>query len=167
MNRSIITASFLLIPFIASCALSEDELATDTEQGAPEELVADEQAEPTQSTQQNLFGADACKGTDIYVTNSRTRDGINTAIDVHYVKFYSVSEGAWKTEDLENRMLSFNEQSTWWDQALANAENDTISQWRVYYRYLSGGAWSDVVYQTMDTTNVTCVAGMNFYLTVQ
>ena len=162
MKLSRIAPYLLLIPFVASCALSEDETATD--QMPPEEIAADEQVPPTT---QDLFGADACTGTDIFVTNSRTRNGIDTAIEVHYVEFYSASEGGWYTEDLSNEILNYGETHTWWNQDLAHAENDLITKWRVYYKYASGGSWSSVVYQEIDTPNQTCLAGTNFYMTVE
>ena len=166
MNRSHIAACFLaLIPFTASCALSEEELATEAaEAGEAEEILVDEAAQPPR---QELFGADACTGTDIYITNSRTRNGVNTTIEVRRVEFYSDSENDWIGEDLADRILNFGTQEIWWDQNLARAENDWIIKWRVYYRYVTNGSWSSVVYQEIDTPNVQCDAGDNFYLTVE
>lgn len=95
----------------------------------PEEIAAAEEDAPP--AYQNLFGSDACKGTDIFITNSRTRNGIDTAILVHYVEFRSVSEGAWIYEDLTNESLNHGETHTWWDENLARAQIDTISKWRL------------------------------------
>lgn len=169
MNRSSIAAcSFLLlVPFAASCALSEDDLATDDEVAleeiAPEEIAADETAAaPTQS----LFG-EACLNTDIYITNSRTRDGVNTAIEVRSVSFYNLTEGKWTSEDLVNGIMNFGQTLLWSNEDLADAEGDTISEWRVYYRYAIGPNWSSEVSQTINTTNETCIADSNFELTVQ
>ncbi len=132
--------------------------------------------EPSVAPQENigtaksaLLGSDACKGTDIFITNMRERNGDRTAIDVDFVEFYSVSEGAWKTEGLTNRVVSYGTDELWLNQDLANAENDEISRFRVHYKYLPSGPganWSSRVYQEIDITNVRCVAGQNFYLTV-
>jgi hypothetical protein len=164
VNLSRIAASFLLVlPFAASCALSEDEIATD-EQGMPAEIDAADEAAP--STQQSLLG-NTCKNTDIFITNSRTRNGIDTAIEVTKVELYSASEGDWISEDLSNEILDHGTTGIWWDEDLAGAENDLITKWRVYYKYVVNGSWSSVVYQEIDTPNQTCLANANFYMTVE
>ncbi|HSK00408.1 MAG TPA: hypothetical protein VK932_04170 [Kofleriaceae bacterium] len=166
-NRSLIAAScLLLVPFTVGCVASEDELATD-ERGVPEEIAVDE-AEATEAAPQpqRLFG-EACKDTDIYITNSRTRNGVNTAIEVRSVKFYNLTEGKWTSEDLVNGIMNFGQTLVWYDENLADAEGDTISRWRVHYRYASGGSWSSEVYQEIDTPNETCIRGASFEMTVQ
>ena len=171
MNRLPIAACFLLVPFVASCALSEDEtqpggepeIGAEADQSSSEEIAA---ADDVQPTTQSLFG-DACTNTDIFITNSRTRNGIGTTIEVRRVEFYSASEGAWVGEDLTDRILNFGTTSTWWDEDLAGAENDLITKWRVYYRYVEYGTWSSVVYQEIDTPNETCIADSNFEMTVE
>jgi hypothetical protein len=166
-NRSLITASvLLLVPITVGCVASEEELATG-EQGVPEEIAASE-AEATEAAPQpqRLFG-EACKNTDIYITNSRTRNGVNTAIEVRSVRFYNLTEGKWTSEDLVNGILNFGQTLVWYDEDLADAEGDKISRWRVYYRYASGGSWSSEVYQEIDTPDQTCIHDANFYMTVE
>lgn len=163
MNRSHIAVCFLLaLPLATSCAL-DDETAIDG--ASPDELSA-ESTDPAPQ-RQGILGSDACRNTDIFITNSRTRNGINTAIEVRKVEYYSASEGNWYTEDLGDTMLNFGTQGIWWDEDLAYAENDLITKWRVYYRYLDGGSWSSVVYQEIDTPDERCLADANFELTVQ
>lgn len=161
MNRSLIAACFLIVSSVTGCALSEDELATDP--SLPEEIEADEQVE---TTSQSLLG-NSCNNTDIFITNSRTRNGVNTAIEVRSVEFFSASTGNWHFEDLSNAILNFGTQGIWWDEDLAGAQNDLITQWRVYYRFVENGGWSSEVYQTIDTPNETCLADANFYMTVE
>jgi hypothetical protein len=163
MNRSLITACFCFVPFVTGCALSEEKTATDPSQ--PEELAAaDEEVSPPPA---HIFGSDACKNTDITITNSRTRDGINTAIEVQYVKYWDASEGAWLMEDLANYSLNFGTGHTWWNEDLEYTENDLITAFRVYYKVLEGGSWGPVVYQEIDTPNQTCREDSNFSMTVQ
>ena len=170
MNRLPIAACFLLVPFVASCALSEDEtelggeteIGAEADQSSPEEIAADD----VQPTTQSLFGS-PCNNTDISITNSRTRNSINTTIEVRRVEFLSASSGNWVGEDLADRILNFGTTTTWWDEDLADAENDLITKWRVYYRYVENGTWSSVVYQEIDTPNQTCIADANFAMTVE
>ncbi len=165
-NRSLIAASLLLIPFTVGCVASEDELVTG-EEGVPEEIAALE-AEATEAAPQtqSLLG-DACKNTDIYITNSRTRDGVNTAIEVRSIKFYNLTEGKWTSEDLVNGIMNFGTTLVWYDEDLGDAEGDVISQFQVFYRYAIGPNWSTEVHQTIDTPNETCINDANFEMTVQ
>lgn len=156
MNRSLIAACFLIVPSVTGCALSEDELETDP--SLPEEIEGGEQVE---TTSQGLLGS-SCNNTDIFITNSR----FNTAIEVRSVEFYSASSGNWHSEDLSNAILNYGTQGIWWDEDLAGAQNDLITQWRVHFRYVVAGGWSSEVYQTINTPNETCLADANFYMTV-
>jgi hypothetical protein len=160
MIRSSIAACLLVVPFVASCALSEEELATDP--NAPEEIEVDESAPPAT---QSLLG-ESCNNTDIFITNSRTRNGVNTTIEVRSVEYYSVPAGRWYSEDLSNAILNFGQQGIWWDEDLASVRNESISQWRVHYRFVENGAWSNEVYQTINTPDETCVADSNFEMVV-
>jgi hypothetical protein len=160
MYRSIFTAC-ALVPFVIGCVTSEEDIGSD-------EAFEDVSDDVTlQSTSQSLFGSDSCRNTDIFITNSRTRNGVDTAIEVHSVEFYSSSEGRWYSEDLTNEIVNFATTHTWWNEDLAHAENDLITKWRVYYKYASGGSWSSVVYQEIDTPNETCLADANFEMTVE
>lgn len=164
MKRSFITACLAILPFAQGCVTSEEELATD--EAAPEEIAVDEAAQEAAPQTQGLLG-DACVNTDLYITNSRTRDGVNTAIEVRSVSFYNLTEGKWTNEDLVNAVLNFGETLVWYNEDLGDLEGDVASQWKVHYRYLSGGAWSSEVYQLIDTPNETCIADANFELTVE
>lgn len=121
-------------------------------------------------TRQGL--GNACKNIEIIVTNSRSRNGVNTSIVVDRVEAYSASEGAWLNEDLPDQRLTFGETYVWFDQDLAQAENDLLTKWRVYYRYWVddgtwNGDWSGMVYQEIDTVDDTCLASDDYRLTVQ
>lgn len=164
MKRSFIAACLAIIPFAQGCVTSEEELATD--EVAPEEIAVDEAAQEAAPQTQSLLG-DACVNTDLYITNSRTRDGVNTAIEVRSVSFYNLTEGKWTNEDLVNGILNFGQTLVWSNEDLGDAEGDVISKWRVYYRYATGGSWSSEVSQEIDTTNETCIADSNFEMTVQ
>lgn len=165
-NRSLIVASLLLVPFTVGCVASEDELVTG-EEGVPEEIAALEAAATEAAPQPQSLLGEACKNTDIYITNSRTRNGVNTAIEVRSVSFYNLTEGKWTSEDLVNGIMNFGQTLLWANEDLADVEGDTISKWRVYYRYASGGSWSSEVYQEIDTPNETCIHDANFEMTVQ
>jgi hypothetical protein len=160
LNRTLIAACFLL-PLAAGCAELEDET---TDEATPEEIAADEPTSPAPPTQ-NLFGA--CLNTDITITNSRTRDGLNTAIEVRSIEFFNLTEGKWTSEDLSNEILNFGETLVWNDEDLADAEGDLISTFRVHYRYATGGSWSSQVYQQINTPNQTCIYDANFSMTVE
>jgi hypothetical protein len=114
-----------------------------------------------------IFGSDACKNTDIKITNS-FEDGVSARqIRVLNVQYYSSSEGRWYTEDLANTDISYGSSHWWYDEDLQYAENDTITQFKIVFNYReSDGDWSDSVSQIDDITNVVCHAGQNFYLTV-
>jgi len=166
MKRSFIAACFLIAPSITACVAAEEDGSIEGgEGGEPVEVAVDEQA-PAPAPTQNLFG-EACKNTDIFITNSRTRSGVNTAIEVRKVEFYNLTEGKWTSEDLVNAVMNWGDTLVWYNEDLADAEGDVISKWRVYYRYASGGSWSSVVYQEIDTPNETCIADADFEMTVQ
>jgi hypothetical protein len=163
MNRLRIAACFLLLPFVANC-VATDETETDLDPSLSEELPADEEAS---TPKQGIFGGDACKSVQIRITNSRTRNGVDTAIEVHKVTYWDASEGDWLTEDLANLMLNHGTTGVWSDEDLEYTENDLITHFRVYYKYLSGGSWSGLVYQEINTVDQTCQANDTFSMTVE
>jgi hypothetical protein len=133
------------------------------EEASPEDdVVADEQI----GTAEQALG-DSCNNTDITITNS-FEDGTRAArIKVFRVEYYSLSEGNWYTEDLTDEEIAYGSSHTWWNEDLAHAENDTLSQWRVYFKYVeSDGDWSDLFYQQIDTPNDVCHADDNYAMTV-
>jgi hypothetical protein len=118
------------------------------------------------TTQQGL--GNSCNNIDITVHNSRERNGVRTAIKVDKVSFWSASEGAWLPEDLTDQAISFGAGLTWLNEDLAQAENDTLTQIRVFYHYKEAdGDWSDLVYQDVDIVNDVCHADDNYSATVQ
>lgn len=165
-NRSLIVASLLLVPFTVGCVASEDELVTG-EEGAPEEIAALEAAATEAAPQPQSLLGEACKNTDIYITNSRTRNGVNTAIEVRSIKFYNATEGKWTSEDLVNAVMNFGQTLLWEDEDLADAEGDNITHFQVVYRYASGGSWSSEVHPTINTPDKECAYDSNFYMTVE
>lgn len=165
LHRSLLTACCLLAPLGAGCIAPDEEGGSSLDESAPEEVAAEPSATPAPPTQ-SLVG-EACKNTDITITNSRTRNGVNTAIELRSVQFYNLTEGKWTSEDLVNAVMNFNDTLVWFNEDLADAEGDVISKWRVYYRFATGGSWSSEVYQEIDTPNETCVYDSEFELTVE
>lgn len=161
MFRQTLTATLTALSlFAAGCGgeLTDDELTE-------EELAAEEAA--LDETEQPLFGSDACKNADIRITNSFEDVGRAARIRVEYVQFYSASEGRYITEDLVNTEIAYGGSNWWYNEDLQYAENDTITAWRVYFRYReSDNDWSDLVYQYIDTPNDVCHAGDNYVMTV-
>lgn len=118
------------------------------------------------TTRQGL--GNSCNNIDITVINSRERNGVGTAIKVDSVSFWSASEGAWLPEDLTDQVLPFGSGLTWLNEDLAQAENDTLTTIRVFYRYKEAdGDWSDPMYQDVDIVNDVCHADDNYSATVQ
>lgn len=132
------------------------------EEASPEDVVVDEQV----GTAEQAFG-NSCNNTDITIWNS-FEDGTRAAdIKVFRVEYYSLSEGNWYTEDLSDQVIGYGDGLTWLNEDLAHAENDTLSQWRVYFKYEeSDGDWSDLFYQQIDTPNDVCHADDNYVMTV-
>jgi hypothetical protein len=131
-------------------------------------LPAEVPAETVSATTQSILGSDACKNTDITVTNSRFRNGEETILKVHYVEYHSVSEGKWYTEQLDDKVLFYGDPYTWWNQNLEHAENDLIDEWKVVYEYFQDGDWSpSLVYQAFSTPGHICRADDNFSFTVE
>jgi hypothetical protein len=148
---------------LAVCFLAASWVGCGPEAEYPQETPASAQPE----VQQQLFG-DSCNNIDITVRNSRERNGVTTAILVDRVEAWSASEGDWLPEDLADATIGYGGGRTWLDEDLARAENDTLTKWRVYYRYMEAdGDWSDPVYQEIDTVNDVCHADDNYVLTVQ
>ena len=158
MSYSRIASCLVATCFVASCTLSGGETADDT---SPESAPADEQVA---TTTQGLF--DPCSNVGIHITNSRTRNGIDTAIKVLHVEYFDASEGSWLNEDLGNLILDFGTRGNW-VRDLEHTQNDRITQWRPYYQYIDNGSWSSTVFQTIDTPDATCIANMDFNMTVQ
>lgn len=139
-------------------------------QEEPSSLANVRDAEKTGTTKQAIFGSDACKNTEIVITNSRDRNGDETQILVDYVEYYSLSEGRWYSQGLGDTLFDFGDERWFMDVDLQNAENDTITKWRVHYKYKASSAganWSQPVQQEINTPDEVCHAGDNFYLTVQ
>ena len=155
MRYSRIASCLVAMCCVASCALSGDETTGDASESAP---VA--------TTTQGLFGSDACRDVGIHILNSRTRNGVNTAINVQHAEYYSASEGKWLNENLGDLILDFGRQGNW-TRDLEHTENDLVTQWRVYYQFIDNGSWSSQVFQTIDTPNATCIANMDFNMTVE
>jgi hypothetical protein len=152
MRYSRIASCLVATCFVASCALSGDETSLESAQVA--------------TTTQGLFGSDACRDVGIHITNSRTRNGTNTAINVQHAEYYSASEGKWLNENLGDLILDFGHTGNW-TRDLEHTENDLVTQWRVYYQFIDNGSWSSQVFQTIDTPNATCIANMDFNMTVE
>jgi hypothetical protein len=160
MSYSRIASCLVATCFVASCALSGDETTDDTSsESAP---AADHVA----TTAQSLLGADACHDVGIHIKNSRTRNGINTAIKVQHAEYFSASEGKWLNENLGDLILDFGITGNW-TRDLEHTENDLVTQWKVYYQFIDNGSWSSQVFQVIDTTDATCIANMDFNMTVQ
>lgn len=156
MRYSRIASCLVATCFVASCALSGDE------------TTGDASSEPAQvaTTTQGLLGSDACRDVGIHILNSRTRNGVNTAINVQHAEYFSASEGKWLNENLGDLMLDFGRQGNW-TRDLEHTENDLVTQWRVYYQFIDNGSWSSQVFQTIDTPNANCIANMDFNMTVE
>jgi hypothetical protein len=145
------------------CVLAASWVGCGPEDVLPEEVDASNQLA---TTRQEL--GNSCNNLDITITNSRERNGVGTAIKVDRVTAFSASEGAWLPEDLADTSISFGGSYTWLNEDLAQAENDLLTAWRVYYRYLEAdGDWSDPVYQEINTADDICRADDNYHLTVQ
>jgi hypothetical protein len=148
---------------LAVCFLAASWVGCGPEAEYPQETPSPQPAE----VQQQLFG-DSCNNIDITIRNSRERNGVTTAILVDRVEAWSASEGEWLPEDLVDTAIPYGGGRIWYDEDLARAENDTLTRWRVHYRYKEAdGDWSDPVHQDIDTPNVVCHADDNFVLTVQ
>jgi len=160
MSYSRIASCLVATCCVASCALSSDETPGEP---SSESAPADDQVA---SATQSLFGSDACRNVGIHITNSRTRNGINTAINVQHAEYYSASEGKWLNENLGDLILDFGTTGNW-TRDLEGTENDLVTQWKVYYQFIDNGSWSSQVFQVIDTTNATCIANMDFNMTVQ
>jgi hypothetical protein len=145
------------------CVLAVSWVGCGGEEMLPEEVDASNQLV---TARQGL--GNSCNNIDITITNSRERNGVGTAIKVDRVEAWSASEGNWLPEDLLDSSISFGAGLTWLNEDLAQAENDLLTKWRVYYRYKEAdGDWSDPVYQEIDTTDDICRADDNYHLTVQ
>ncbi|HVG62943.1 MAG TPA: hypothetical protein VNA24_30545 [Hyalangium sp.] len=134
--------------------------------GGEEEFSEEADASNTLAVARQGLG-NSCRNIEIIITNSRTRDGVNTRIAVERVEAYSASEGDWLNEDLPDEGLSYGETYVWFDQDLAQAENDLLTKWRVYYRYITDGNWSGLVYQEINTVDDVCLANNDYHLTVE
>jgi hypothetical protein len=156
MRYSRIASCLVATCFVASCALSGDEITDDPSS----------ESAPAAATTQGLFGADACRDAGIHIKNSRTRNGINTAINVQHAEYFSASEGKWLNENLGDLILDFGVTGNW-TRDLEHTENDLVTQWRVYYQFIDNGSWSSQVFQTIDTPNATCLANTDFSMTVE
>lgn len=160
MSHARIASCLVATCFVASCALSGEETIDDPpSESAP---AGDQVA----TTAQSLFGSDACHDVGIHITNSRTRNGINTAIKVQHAEYFSASEGQWLNENLGDLILDFGVTGNW-TRDLEHTENDLVTQWKVYYQFIDNGSWSSQVFQTIDTPNATCIANTDFRMTVQ
>lgn len=137
----------------------------ETLEGMPTEVPATD--EPVAEATQALLGSDACKNTEITVTNLRERSGVETDLLVTKVEYYSASEARWYTEDLSNEEVDFGTSLTWNNEDLQHAENDLLTKFRVYYQYETGHAWSSLVYQEVDIVDDVCHADDNYSLTVR
>jgi hypothetical protein len=127
--------------------------------GGPDEAEVDQAA---------IFGSDACKNTDIKITNNFEVSGSARKIKVLSVEYYSASEGRWLSEDLANTDISAGSSHWWYDEDLQYAENDLITKFKVHFKYDEfDGDWSDEQTHTDDTTDKDCYAGTNFYLDVE
>ena len=112
-----------------------------------------------------LFNSDACKNTNIYISNWVIKAGTARTIKVTKVKYYSASEGRWYTEGLTNETINYGWRRVWYDEDLQHAENDLITKWRVYYRYReTDGDWSDETSYLDDTPDDICRANDNYYM---
>lgn len=135
--------------------------------GGEEEFTDEVDASNTLAVARQGLG-NSCNNIEIIITNSRTRNGVDTRIAVDRVQAYSASEGDWLNEDLSDQSMPFGSTETWFDQDLAQAENDLLTKWRVYYRYMEeDGDWSDVVYQEINTVDDVCLANDDYRLTVE
>lgn len=170
---------YLLLLLLASCALSEPATEPPIEGDAvldpvEAEALADQahEAEALTSEHVSALGADACRNTDITITNSYELDGLARPIRVHRVEFWSTSEGRWTSEDLANTSMEYGATLTWWNEDLAHAENDRITHWRVYFEYaeyIPGPEllfWSTLYYMEINTADQTCAEDSNFEMTV-
>jgi hypothetical protein len=111
--------------FVASAGSEESVL----QEVDDDSLYAEEDIE-LGSTQQAIFGSDACKRVDICITN-----GGDEVRDIRYVRYYDASDGKWRKEDLANRDLGPGERRCWASQTLEYTKNDIIREWRpAYYR---------------------------------
>jgi hypothetical protein len=156
-----------LLAFLVTSTVTGCMTTPEAESPDDNALPADVAAETVSATTQSLFGSDSCKKVDLTVRNSRTRDGEDTLLMIHYVQYHSVSEGSWYTEQLDDKLLFFGDSYTWWNQDLAHAENDLVDQWKVVYEFYEDGAWSSLVQQTFPTPGHICHADDNFSFTVE
>ena len=164
MFRPTLTTLFSLVCLCAAGCGGEEDFAGETDLS---DEVDPEAEAALEGAEQPLFGSDACRDVDLKIINS-FEDGARSArIRVEYLKFFSASEGRWITEDVANTEIAYGASNWWYNEDLQYAENDTITQWRVYFRYIeSDNDWSDLVYQTIDTVNDVCHADDDYAMTV-
>ena len=169
LRQTVHTTLTVLSLFAAGCGGDLEDFEDEELGGEPglEEPAAEAEAPALEESESALFGSDACRNVDLRITNSFEDVARTARIRVEHVSFYSVSEGRYITEDLPNTEISYGQSSWFYNEDLQYAENDTISAWRVYFRYQeSDNDWSDLVYQYIDTPNDVCHADDDYTMTV-
>jgi hypothetical protein len=125
------------------------------------DLVAEagetDEADAITTSEQPLFGSDACKSVDIRVLNSRSYP-----ITVRSLEYYNASEGRWQSEDLTNKVVDPTAME-FWTPNFEYSENDWIYSFNVIYDH---GSQSGLSYH-VNTPDQTCIPGRVFLLEIK
>ncbi|MBE9030160.1 hypothetical protein IQ266_10505 [filamentous cyanobacterium LEGE 11480] len=110
----------------------------------------------------------ACKNVTIKVDNNITSNGSPIAVTVKKVKFWSIEEGDWLTEDFTNKTVPAGRQNytVASGQKVENAEGDRITKIKVYFKAKPHTKWINFTVTDSSVANQTCVAGKTYTATM-
>jgi len=128
---------------VGGCAMAPAEEFT--EESALEEAALDEAVD---SKDQAIFGSESCKSPKIDIFNPT-----DSPIRIKAVKFYDLTKGTWRSEDVSNTTIPPNGSGMRFRDNLDNAKNHRIGSWQVKY---DDGGWRDA--DVIDGYNTKCVS---------
>lgn len=174
-NSDTQTASSDADPTLAVLSPEEGrDLAHSVEALALEEAAAQEGSkdlgEDVRQKDQAILGSDACKDVDLRITNALSGEKKIIA-----VQFWSSSDGKWRYEGLDNKVVQSGDYATWTPN-LSYSKNDHITHWKIKYQYFQGynewgvkkwspGEYSDSM-RAAEGNSIKCVRSSNFSLTL-